>query len=203
MSEPSVMEGYASDAASLISRFESLSSADVLAPVLDLLPARASRILEIGAGTGRDAAWLTDRGHQVVAAEPVQALRQAGMAIHAAQNITWIDDRLPELESLQRRGEAYDLILLVAVWQHLKPEQQRPAFSALAAMIAPSGRLIMSLRHGPGSPTRPCYPARQHEIMDGAEAAGLSLVASRPAASVQQGNREAGISWTWLCFDRP
>lgn len=202
MGEQNVLDGYAVDASRLIPQFEAISSTDVLAPVIDLLPTDPCRILEIGAGTGRDAAWLADQGHQIVAVEPVHELRNAGMWLHPSRNITWVDDHLPELTGLRRRREMYDFILLVAVWQHLRPEQHLHAISILAEMTAPNGRLVMSLRHGPGSSTRPCFPIDLEQIVSAAEDAGLSLALRRVAPSVQQKNRDAGVTWNWLCFDR-
>ena len=196
----SILTGYAADAANLISLFEALSTEEVLAPVLDLLPSASSRILEVGAGTGRDAAWLAARGHHVTAVEPVEALRRAGMALHPEPD--WTDDRLPGLERVCALGEHYDLVLLVAVWQHLPPEQHRTGIAALAGLIAPAGRLILSLRHGPGSPSRPCFPTNPEAIVADAAEAGLRLVRRVAAPSIQQQNRDAGVTWTWLCLER-
>jgi protein-L-isoaspartate O-methyltransferase len=39
------------------------------------LPAPPARVLDVGAGSGRDAAWLTSLGLEVVAVEPSVALR--------------------------------------------------------------------------------------------------------------------------------
>lgn len=195
-------QGYAADAADLIPRFEALSTEAVLAPALTLLPVGPCRVLEVGAGTGRDAAWLAARGHRVTAVEPVAALREAGMALHPSPNITWLDDRLPDLAEVCRRGETYDLILLIAVWQHLPPEHHSRAIATLAALTAPKGRLIVSLRQGPGAPTRPCFPASPDEITRAAEAAGLSPALNLDAPSVQQANRDAGVTWRWLGFEK-
>jgi hypothetical protein len=60
----------------------------------------------------------------------------------------------------------------------------------------------MSLRHGPGSPARPCFPCDPDETIAGAAGAGLVLVARREAQSVQQVNRDLGVTWTWLAFDQ-
>ncbi|HYJ51710.1 MAG TPA: methyltransferase domain-containing protein [Allosphingosinicella sp.] len=92
MDKPDILQGYAANAAELIPRFDALSTRDVLAPVAALLPARPSRVLDIGAGTGRDAAWLADQGHHVVAVEPVEELREAGMALHPSERIAWVKD---------------------------------------------------------------------------------------------------------------
>ncbi|HEV2079303.1 MAG TPA: class I SAM-dependent methyltransferase [Allosphingosinicella sp.] len=203
MDDPDVLRGYALDAKDVIPRFEALRSEDVLAPVLDLLPEERSRILDLGAGTGRDAAWLARKGHEVVAAEPVDELRQAGMALHPHPNLSWVGDRLPELAVLLRRGETYDLIVMVAVWQHLRPELHGAAMSNLASLMAPRGRLILSLRHGPGSPARPCYPASPEQLIEIAAGEGLRLLERRESLSIQQKNRERGVTWTWLCLGAP
>lgn len=200
--ERRIFDGYAEEAAALIAQFEALSSAEVLAPVADLLPARPSRILEVGAGTGRDAAWLAEKGHRVVAVEPVRALREAGRALHPSPRIVWVDDSLPDLATLRRTGELFDLVLLVAVWQHLRPDRHAAALADLAALTAPGGRLILSLRHGPGASARPCFPAAPEEVVRCAGEVGFSLLAHRDAASVQARNRAAGVTWTWLAFRR-
>ena len=75
-------EGYAEQAAELFDRYESLRAADVHRPVLHLIPAVPSRVLDIGAGSGRDAAWLAAKGHRVIAVEPTAALRLPAMARH-------------------------------------------------------------------------------------------------------------------------
>src|ERR1700730_11567596 len=92
-----VLQSYAAASADLITRFEGVSPARLYAPIADLLPSSPSRIVDIGAGTGRDAAWLADKGHDVVAVEPVDEFRRAGIALHKSQRIEWLKDRLPDL----------------------------------------------------------------------------------------------------------
>ena len=55
-------EGYAEEAEGLFRRHEGIHAADVHAAVLHLIPTAPSRILDIGAGTGRDAAWFASLG---------------------------------------------------------------------------------------------------------------------------------------------
>jgi len=65
-----VLRGYAAAAEALYAVWEGLSSEAVLAPVLADLPAEPGRCLDLGAGSGRDAAWLSGRAHRVWAAVP-------------------------------------------------------------------------------------------------------------------------------------
>jgi SAM-dependent methyltransferase len=195
-----VLDGYARDAAALIPRYAAISPEAVLAPVADLLPEAPARVLDAGAGVGRDAGWLAGRGHEVLAVEPVEALRRAGIALHPSERITWMEDRLPELPAVRGRAEAFDLILLSGVWQHLDAEARGRAVPVLAALTARGGLLLMSLRHGPGAPGRPCFECSPEETIEQAASAGLTLAARRAAASIQAANRAAGVHWTWLAF---
>ena len=71
-----ILKGY-EDAASdgdLIQRLDGISSVDLFAPVIEHFPQQPSHVLDIGAGTGRDAAWLASLSHIVVAVEHVDAL---------------------------------------------------------------------------------------------------------------------------------
>jgi SAM-dependent methyltransferase len=195
-----VYEGYRRNTAELLKRFEDISSADVLAPVIPFLGNLPARVIDIGAGTGRDAAWLAVRGYSVVAVEPVDELRRAGMRLHPSTRIEWVDDCLPHLSALARRAEKSDVVLMVGVWQHVAPEHRLAAMQSLRRLLDLSGRLIMSVRHGQGAPDRPCFESSASETIRLARDCGFGLIESRPVGSVQQGNRDAGVTWTWLAL---
>lgn len=192
--------GYAADAEALIPPFEAISPEDLFAPVAHLMPTAPAHIADIGAGTGRDAAWFADQGHHVLAVEPVDAFRQAGLTLHPSPRITWLGDALPGLPRTLARGERFDLVTIVAVWQHLEADRQREAMPNLASLVAPVGQLILSIRHGPGAPTRPCYPSRPEDVIALGAASGLQPVFRRETESIQAANRANGVTWTWLAF---
>lgn len=195
------IDGYAAAAPELSDRFNAISSLEVLKPVIDLLPPSSARVADIGAGPGRDAAWLVSKGHTVLAVEPVKEFREAGMAVHPSSKIEWIDDRLPELIETKRRGR-FDVILLCAVWQHLDDHERLIAMHSLAELTVPGGLVIMSLRHGPGAPDRPTHPVVPEETVDSALREGFTLLRWKKAEAVQPDNRANGVSWTWLALER-
>ena len=80
-------EGYADEAEDLFKRYEGIPAADAHRAVLHLIPAAPSRVLDIGSGTGRDAAWFASMGHRVVAVEPTDAMRLPAMALHPSPQI--------------------------------------------------------------------------------------------------------------------
>jgi len=172
-----VLDAYEAEADELLASFESVASAEVYAHVAHLLPRTPSRVLDIGAGTGRDAAWFAEQGHFVLAVEPTARFREAGSALHASSRIEWLDDRLPDLAALHARGERFDTIVLCGVWHHLDEAEQRAAMPRLAPLLAEKGRLVLSLRHGPGLSTRQAHPQDADDTHAGA--AGLARISLR------------------------
>lgn len=196
-----VLADYAAAATpALIAGYDALPSAQIYASVLDLFPDGPARIADIGAGTGRDAAWLARQGHRVLAVEPIAAFREAGAALHG-DAIEWLDDQLPALSETERRGP-FDLVLLCAVWHHLDTDDRARAVRSLARMTASGGRVILSLRHDPGAPGCGSFPAPPEETVDLACAAGFHLTRRAAADSVHAESRAKGVRWTWLAFTK-
>ncbi|MES2987279.1 MAG: class I SAM-dependent methyltransferase [Pseudomonadota bacterium] len=193
-----VLAGYAASAdADLVSRFDALEPEQIYAQVIDLLPGPGARVADLGAGTGRDAAWLAQRGCRVLAVEPVRELREGGRKLHPS--IAWLDDRLPELAEL-RALEPFDAVILCAVWHHLDAGDRAVAMPNLAKAIVPGGMLILSLRHQPGPPDRESFPVSPEDVIRSAEACGLRLVRQREADAVSEESRALGVRWSWLVF---
>jgi SAM-dependent methyltransferase len=157
-------------------------------------------VLDIGAGTGRDAAWFAEMGHRVVAVEPTDALRLGAMKLHPSPRIEWIDDGLPDLALVRSRGETFDLVMLTAVWMHLDADQRARAMRNVAATVASPGRIIMTLRHGPVPQGRRMFEVSTEETIALAETQGLHPTLNVQRASTQPGNRAAGVSWTILAL---
>lgn len=173
---PAGTAGYAADADALVAQYESVGFEQVLGNLLHLLPAAPARVLDVGAGSGRDAAALAGLGHTVTAAEPTAELRERGRLLHADSAIRWVDDALPGLPVLGELGDRYDLILLTAVWMHLDATERAEGLRRLAGLLAPGGTLLMSVRSGPVPVGRRMFEVPPQELPDLAERAGLSLV---------------------------
>ena len=130
--------GYAEQAEELVARYEGIDFPAKHQAVLPLLPAAPASVIDIGAGTGRDAAWLAERGYRVVAVEPTEALRSRAIALHPSPAIEWIDDSLPALRRVVAQRRRFDLVMLTAVWMHLDAEERRVAMANVAALVAAS-----------------------------------------------------------------
>ncbi len=169
------VHGYDANAAQLAARYEALSSEQVHAAVLDLFPP-AGAALDVGAGSGRDAAWLDGRGFEVVAVEPSAQLRRAAAALHSAAGVRWLDDRLPELNEAYALDRKFDLILLSGVWMHVHPSERPRAFMRLSGLLRTGGLLLISVRNGPGGPGRPMWDVDPAELADFARTERMTLL---------------------------
>ena len=198
--EESIINGYVQDADFLIEAYEAISSVNVLSYVSEFIPPNASNIIDIGAGTGRDAAWLASKGHDVLAVEPVGEFRQAGANIHSSSNITWLNDSLPCLSQVISNGQLYDLALLVAVWHHIPNEEKLASLNNARRVLNENGVLILSVRNGPGTLSRTCYSFSAKQTIGLANRCNLTLIANQAAQSVQKHNQESNVSWHWLVF---
>ena len=196
------IRGYAEHAPELIERYEFLSFADKHDAVLHLIPSAPAKALDIGAGTGADAAWLAEQGHPVVAVEPTEAFREHGLKHHPSPLIEWVNDALPHLNRLAHRRHEFSLVMLTAVWMHLDEHERRAAMPVLASLLAPGGVLIMALRHGAVPGDRVMFAVSPEETVALAEAQGFRCVLNVHAESKLCENRQAGVTWSRLVFVR-
>jgi SAM-dependent methyltransferase len=193
-------EGYEQQAEALIERWRALSFEQRHRPILDWIPQAPSRIVDIGAGIGTDAAALAALGHTVLAVEPVDALRRAARELHPSARVEWLDDSLPDLASLLEKRRRFDVVMLSAVWMHLDAGQRERAMPRVASLLSDDGVLVMSLRHGPVPPGRRMFDVTAGETIGLANGHGLRLVRELRTSSVQRANHDNGVTWTRLMF---
>jgi len=195
-------EGYEEDAELLIERYESTPFVEKHQAIFDLLPTRPGSVLDIGSGTGLDAAWLADEGHAVLAVEPTEVFRRTAAIRHPSTRIEWLADSLPGLHETMRRRQTFDLVMITAVWMHLDREQREEAMPRVAALLRPGARLVMALRHGPIPANRRMFEVTAEETAELATQQGLSVLRSVRTESAQPYNRQAGVTWSRLVCQR-
>ena len=191
---------YDAHAEPLANRYESVAPARVHGWLKDLLPAQPATVLDVGAGSGRDAAWLAGRGHAVVAVEPSSRFRTIARERHDDPAIQWLADSLPGLRRTFRTGLAFDFILVSAVWMHVAPGDRSRAFRKLITLLKPGGCLAITLRSGPAEGGRRFHPASAEEIRSLARDHG-AFVEREAAADDHFGRGE--IRWTQLAVRLP
>lgn len=183
-----------------VGKYELLAFEDVHADVLDLIPNKPGMLLDIGAGSGRDAAWFARAGWDVIAIDPAANMLESASRLHAEPQIRWLQDRLPGLEKTMRLGLQFDVLWLSAVWMHVAPADRSRAFRKMVSLLNPAGWIMLSLRHGSFSDGRKSYPVSSDELDKLALQHGLSV--RRVCKSVDRFGRD-NVNWEWVCLQLP
>ena len=155
---------YDKNAAEVAGSYEMAKTENVHEWFFEYMPKRPLVILDVGAGSGRDAAYFSSLGHDVVAVEPSAGMRTEAMQKHCSAKIQWIDDKLPALSEVTRLGLFFDFILLSAVWMHLPIHDRPRAFRKLINLLKPGGFLAITLRKGALDQEREFYDVSVEEL---------------------------------------
>jgi len=173
-----------------------------LAPVLSI---SNGRILDIGAGAGRDSCYLAQQGAhnniQVTAVEPAQALADIGKQQTKHLNVHWLTDSLPALDVVTKQEISFDLILLSAVWMHIPASDRPRAIRKLANLLKPGGKLVISLRHGPSGDERQMHQVCSDELTNLGKTAGLFPLHTSELETDKLGR--GNVSWQTVVLQLP
>lgn len=99
-------------------------------------------VLEIGAGTGHMAAWLTSRGYHVIALEPSAAMREEGRRHTNDLSICWCDARA---EHLPLDESSLDGALLFTTLEFVHDPMR--ALHEAMRVVRPEGWVIVGFLH--------------------------------------------------------
>jgi SAM-dependent methyltransferase len=99
-----------------------------------------SRVLDIGAGSGRDLFRLLQAGYDAVGLEPSRALRSEAIATFGLPRERIIPGGLPDPPEL---GKDFIAILLSAVIQHVADAEMEKSLAALKRLLADGGFLLL------------------------------------------------------------
>ena len=196
---------YNKHAEKFFTQYQSLTFEQVHSHWLPHLDKITSLALDVGAGSGRDALALAELGWDVVAVEPAVELRRLSESATAHRSIQWVDDALPDLSEIRKLSYRFDLVLVSAVWMHLPPIHRERAFWILTELLAPSGMLVITLRHGPGDGERQFYEVTKTELDSFALRRAVMSVPLADSPRADQLNR-SDVWWetaVYLAADKP
>lgn len=165
---------YDRDAAAFAARYDAVSFAAVH-PLLSRYLPENGHVLDVGAGSGRDACAMAARGLAVTAVEPSAGMRAIASA--KSSGIHWIDDRLPKLASLREAAGQFDFVLCSAVLMLVAPEDLAPSLAAMARLLIRNGRLGLNLRApAAGEPSNLFFDHTDEAVLDAARVTGLVTI---------------------------
>ncbi len=168
MNKPAI--DYFNDRADELARqYNSLDRAKVHADLLAALPqGRVLRVLDIGAGSGADAAMFADLGHVVTAAEPAETLARTGKEVFKNKNIHWNTDVLPEMNAATQAGGDFDVITSVGVLQYIDKESRSSSLSKMFSLAARGGHV--EIQYPTPASREHQYTISHNEIADAVKA---------------------------------
>ncbi|NRA59800.1 MAG: methyltransferase domain-containing protein [Psychrobium sp.] len=170
-----------------------------------LLTKPNARILDIGAGAGRDSKYLAEQGQltnlSVTAIEPAAALAKIGKAQTQGLNVDWLEDSLPTLENVTKQEISFDLILISAVWMHIPSSLRARSLRKLANLLKPGAKLVISLRHGKSTDERIMHEVCSDELTSLGKTVGLFTALITDIESDKLGRSE--VHWQTVVLQLP
>ena len=190
---------YANNADALVEQYDNALFESVHKSWLSYLPQKGT-VLDIGAGSGRDARFFAKQGLAVYACEPVLPLLLKAKENATEHDITWYQDYLPLLTQTQALKKKFDLVLLSAVWMHLSPSERLVSMRNIACLLNAGGRLIITLRHGNFNDGRSAYSVSATEVSELAKANGLLVLLTTERVKDELGRND--IHWQTLVLEK-
>jgi ubiquinone/menaquinone biosynthesis C-methylase UbiE len=105
-------------------------------------PSPTASLVEVGAGTGRVARWLAQRGFSVIAVEPAAAMRRYGQLRTAGLPVEWVAAHASMLPFADNSQAA----VLFFTTLEFVPEP-RSALQEALRVLSPSGVLLVGFLH--------------------------------------------------------
>ncbi|WP_316862742.1 class I SAM-dependent methyltransferase [uncultured Cohaesibacter sp.] len=193
-------KGYEEEAENLTLRYDTYDVATIYQWFTESLRKPPAKMLDIGAGSGRDALYFSSLGYDVTAVEPTDAFLKIAKAKEGAEKVLWIEDALPALEQLDE--DVFDVVTMIAVYMHFDELERKLVMLRVASLMNKGAHLAMTVRHGKTPEGRCMYEISDEEVIDAATASGLKCVYQAVVDSHQDVNRARGVKWSRLLFEK-
>ncbi|MDZ7794881.1 MAG: class I SAM-dependent methyltransferase [Spirochaetia bacterium] len=196
----STIRYYQQHAEKLSQRYERAEVADLHRRLLDTFSPGA-QLLEIGCGSGREAAYLCGQGYEVQGIDPAPAMIDRALCLHPQLEGRLFQGALPdELPAALLEHEHYNGIYAVASLMHLLQEQLHPTFEHLHQLLTQAGKLLFSVplsrpgldESGYDEKGRYYLLLASDEWIDQAKSAGFHSISS---ATTGDGLGREAITW--------
>ena len=140
----STLKYYQQNAKALATRYEAADVAQ-MQTMLTACFAEYSTLLEIGCGSGRDAAFMLSHGYEVTAVDGSREMIESAMKHHPELADRLLEVRLPAGLNSAFTPDSYDGIFSIATLMHLPEDDIWATLTAIATMLRPNGRFFFSV----------------------------------------------------------
>lgn len=145
-------------------QYQSIDPVEINGWWAHFLDAKTQSILEIGAGTGRDARWMRSQCPQadITLVEPASVFSEF---LPRGDGWRVVKDSLPDLNKIIGSNCHYDVVLMNAVFMHVAPRQRQRVFRKLTAVTRPGGCLVIQTKLNHPEPERGQYEVEAGDIV--------------------------------------
>ncbi len=141
----STLSYYEQHAETLAQRYERADVSDLHRRLLETFNPGA-KLLEVGCGSGREAAFLLSHGFEVEGIDPSHAMIDSAFSFHPELEGRLFQGSMPdELPAPIVQDKHYNGIYAIASLMHLSKEQLLPTFQILYRMLHQNGRFLFSV----------------------------------------------------------
>ncbi len=134
---------YDEHACDLTKRYESVSSSRFLSGLIDMIPA-GSKVLDLGCGSGRDAAYLLSEGFDVLGLDGSQSMLEEAMRSHPELSDRLIFQVLPGVLSFA--DDSLDAVVSIACLMHFDPVEIGQILSEIHRILNIKGLVLITVR---------------------------------------------------------
>ncbi len=120
--------------------------------------------LDLGCGSGRDAAWMADQGFNVVAVDGAPEMLAELKKSNARPNIQILQDAAPEIAELKKLGRKFDVFLMNAFLFHMNEKEREIMYENLKEVSNAGAYVYVTLRHGPVPQGRAMFSVPVEEL---------------------------------------
>lgn len=192
-----VIAYYDREAHRLFDVYRSFSFEEIHREIIPFLPDPPCKVLDVGAGAGRDAIALAELGYDVLAIEPSSSLRKSAQLSQPSKKLIWCNDNLPRLSSI-KQGSYFSFILCSAVWMHLTFKEQQSAMRRLADLCLPGGKICISFRTKQAKEPTSFYETLPNRVIADAKNFRFSLLKQTKSIDLQS---RGEVIWYSLIFE--
>ncbi|MBT8343475.1 MAG: class I SAM-dependent methyltransferase [Sulfurovum sp.] len=139
----STINYYDQTAQELIPKYDAAEMSTLHHIFLENLTPKA-KTLDIGFGSGRDLAFLKDKGFEVWGVDPSQQF--VDNAKNSFNDISnhFFNSSLPVLNIPKELQRSFDSIILIAVWMHLPKSTYKSSIKSVCSFLKLHGKIILS-----------------------------------------------------------
>lgn len=140
---------YNQFASEFAAKFEKIPETDQLDEFIAKLP-KGARVLDLGCGSGRDAAYLTDAALHVIGVDLSE-----GLIGEAKKKRPDIDFRVMDMENLTFEENCFDGVWSKLAILHVEREQLPQILQSVSKLLKPNGVLMIETKQGEGEGVEP------------------------------------------------